>query len=144
MTQLMAMYLGKLKNTTETEIKGSVTDVVLSIPVYYTDAQRRALMDAAEIAGLNPLRLMHAITASALQWGITKTDLPESEPKYIAFVDIGQSDCSVSIVAFKKGHMAVKGVAYDRHLGGRQFDEVLVDHFVEEFKVGLPVSVKFL
>lgn len=129
------MYLVKLKETTEHELNSPVSDCVLSIPPYYTDAQRRAMLDAAEIAGLNPLRLMPDVTASALQWGITKTDLPEEKPKHVVFVDVGQSDTSVAVVAFKKGHMAVKGVASDRALGGRDFDAVLLDHFVEEYKV---------
>lgn len=101
------MYLSHIKGIAETELKSAVTDVVVSIPNYYTDAQRRALLDAGAIAGLNILRLLPDTTASALQWGITKLDLPETEPIYTAFVDIGQSDTSVSIVAFVKGKMMV-------------------------------------
>lgn len=106
-TQLVAMYMTKLKEITENELKTAVCDCVISIPVYFTDAQRRAMIDAAEIAGLNVLRLFHDTSASALQWGITKTDLPESEPKYVAFCDIGQSDYTVSIVGFQRGKMMV-------------------------------------
>lgn len=133
-TQLTAMLLTKLKEITEKELGTAMSDVVISIPAYYTESQRRALIEAAEVAGLNTLRLMHDVSAAALQWGITKVDLPESEPKYVAFVDIGQSDMSVAIVGFVKRKMMVKSIVYDRHFGGRQFDQVLLDHFVEEFK----------
>lgn len=101
------MYLAKIRDIAEAELKTSVTDVVISIPCYYSDARRRALLDAGSIAGINILRLLPDTTASALQWGITKLDLPETEPIYTAFVDVGQSDTSVSIVAFVKGKMMV-------------------------------------
>ncbi|KAI3654370.1 hypothetical protein MP228_001089 [Amoeboaphelidium protococcarum] len=150
-TQLMAMYINKLKQITEQELKSVVTDCVISVPLYFTDAQRRALIDAADIAGVKALRLIPDVTASALQWGITKTDLPDPEAadgksgpaiKYVAFVDIGQSDTSVSIVGYQKGKMMVKGVAYDRHLGGRNFDEVLVDYFVKDIQTKYKMDVR--
>lgn len=86
------MYFTKLKETTERELKSAISDVVVSIPNYYTEAQRRAVLDAGHIAGLNILRLLPDTSAAALQWGIVKTDLPETEPYYVAFVDSGQSD----------------------------------------------------
>ena len=75
-TQLMAMYLTKIKATASGELKQAVEDVVLSVPPWFTDPQRRSIMDAADIAGLKLLRLMNDTTATALGWGITKTDLP--------------------------------------------------------------------
>jgi heat shock protein 4 len=140
--QLYAMYLNGLKEIVEKEIKMPMNDCVLSIPCYYTDVQRRALIDSAEIAGLNVLRLVSDTTAAALQWGITKSDLPEGAPKYVAFVDLGQSDFSVSIVAYQKGKMAVKGVASDSHIGGRDFDDALFNYFVEEFKTKYKMDVR--
>ena len=83
------------------------------MPGWFTDAQRRAVLDAADIAGLNPLRLMNDTTASALGYGITKTDLPEDKPRYIAICDIGHSNYSVAIVSYKKGQLNVKSTAYD-------------------------------
>ena len=143
-TQLMAMYLTKLKQTTEAELGRDMSDVVVSIPAYYTDAQRRALISAGEIAGLNILRMIPDLTAAALQWGITKTDLPEPEQgvKYVAFVDVGQSDTSVEIIAFNKGKMSVKAIAFERHLGGRDFDQALLNHFVDEFKTKYKMDVR--
>lgn len=109
---MCAMYFGKLKEITETETKMPMRDCVVSIPNYFTDAQRRAVLNAGDIAGLNILRLLPDSSAAALQWGITKTDLPETEPRYVAFVDIGQSDYTVSITAFKKGKMMVSFLRY--------------------------------
>ncbi|OLN95688.1 Heat shock protein hsp88 [Colletotrichum chlorophyti] len=135
-TQLIAMYLSKIKQTTAAELKLPVSDLVMSVPAWFTDIQRRALIDAAEIAGLKLLRLMNDTTAAALGWGITKLDLPapEEQPRRVAFIDIGHSNYTASIVEFKKGELAVKGTAFDRHFGGRDFDKALVDHLGKEFK----------
>lgn len=134
-TQLVAMFLTKIKQTTASELKLPVSDVVLSVPAWFTDIQRRALIDAAEIAGLKVLRLINDTTAAALGYGITKLDLPaaEEKPRRVAFVDVGYSDYSCSIVEFKKGELAVKGTAFDRHFGGRNFDRALVEHLQKEF-----------
>lgn len=142
-TQLYAMYLGKLRDTASAETKAAVNDIVIAVPGWYTDVQRRAVLDAADIAGLNTLRLINDTTATALGYGITKTDLPapEEPSKNIAFVDIGHSDFSVAIVAFNKGQLVVKGTAYDRHFGGRDLDAALCKHFIEEFKAKYKIDV---
>lgn len=134
-TQLCAMFLSKIKQTTANEIKLPVSDIVLSVPAWFTDIQRRALIDAAEVAGLKLLRLMNDTTAAALGYGITKLDLPSAEekPRRVAFVDVGHSNYTCSIVEFKKGELAVKSTAWDRHYGGRNFDKALVDHLQKEF-----------
>lgn len=134
-TQLCAMFLSKIKATTSSEIKLPVSDIVLSCPAWFTDIQRRALIDAAEIAGLKLLRLMNDTTAAALGYGITKLDLPSADekPRRVAFVDVGHSNYTCSIVEFKKGELAVKATAWDRHYGGRSFDKALVDHLQKEF-----------
>ncbi|KAL8296974.1 hypothetical protein RB597_006196 [Gaeumannomyces tritici] len=134
-TQLIAMFLGKIKQTTANETKLAVSDLVMSVPPWFTDVQRRSLLDAAEIAGLKLLRLINDTTAAALGYGITKLDLPAAEetPRRVAFVDVGHSDYTVSIVDFKKGELAVKSTAFDRHFGGRNFDKALVDHLHKEF-----------
>lgn len=135
-TQLCAMFLSKIKQTTSNEIKLPVSDIVLSCPAWFTDIQRRAIIDAAEIAGLKLLRLMNDTTAAALGYGITKLDLPgtEEKPRRVAFVDVGHSNYTVSIVEYKKGELAVKSTAWDRHYGGRNFDKALVDHLAKEFQ----------
>lgn len=141
--QLIAMYLTKIKATASAELKLPVSDVVISVPAWFTDNQRRALMDAAEIAGLKLLRLMNDTTAIALGYGITKTDLPlpEEKPRRVAFVDIGHSNYACSIVQFKKGELQVLSTAFDRHFGGRNFDKILLDHFAEEFKEKYKIDI---
>ncbi|KAK2796696.1 Heat shock protein hsp88 [Emmonsiellopsis sp. PD_5] len=143
-TQLVAMYLSKIKATTSSELKLPVADVVLSVPPWFTDAQRRSLLDAAEIAGLTVLRLINDSTAIALGYGITKFDLPtaEEKPKRVAFVDIGYADYTCSIVEFRKGELNVKATTYDRHFGGRNFDKALGDHFAKEFKEKFKIDIK--
>lgn len=142
-TQLMGMYLGRLRDTASKELGGSgVSDVVISVPSWFTDGQRRAMLDAADIAGLNPLRLMNDTTAAALGYGITKTDLPEAEdPRHVVFCDFGHSSYQVAIVAFSKGQLTVLGTAADRHFGGRDFDRALLHHFADEFKGKYKIDV---
>lgn len=142
-TQLVSMFLSKVKATASAELKLPVSDIVISVPPWFTDVQRRSLMDAAEIAGLKLLRLINDTTATALGYGITKLDLPtaEEKPRRVAFVDIGHSNYTCSIVEFKKGELAVKSTAYDRHFGGRDFDKALVDHFAKEFKEKYKIDI---
>jgi heat shock protein 4 len=138
----VAAYLGKLRDITTNEIKIGVSDVVIAVPGWYTDIQRRALIDAAQIAGLNPLRLINDYAAVALGYGITKSDLPEEEnPRNVIFIDVGHSSLSVAVVAFSKGKLVVKSTAFDRNLGGRDIDYALVQHFAEEFKAKYKIDV---
>ncbi|WVZ96824.1 hypothetical protein U9M48_042412 [Paspalum notatum var. saurae] len=97
-------------------------------------AMRRAVLDAATIAGLRPLRLFHETTATALAYGINKTDLPDHDQLNVAFVDVGHASMQVSIVGYKKGQLKMLSHAYDRSLGGRDFDEALFKHFAAKFK----------
>jgi heat shock protein 4 len=143
-TQLISMFLSKVKTTASAELKLPVSDLVMSVPAWFTDTQRRALMDAAEIAGLKLLRLMNDTTAAALGYGITKLDLPtgDEKPRRVAFIDIGHSNYTCSIVEFKKGELTVKSTAYDRHFGGRDFDKAIVDHLAAEFKEKYKIDIK--
>ncbi|EKD15452.1 hsp70-like protein [Drepanopeziza brunnea f. sp. 'multigermtubi' MB_m1] len=143
-TQLVSMFLSKVKATASAELKLPVSDLVMSVPAWFTDAQRRALMDAAEISGLKLLRLMNDTTAAALGYGITKTDLPTGDEKSrrVAFIDIGHSNYTVSIVEFRKGELTVKSTACDRHFGGRDFDKAIVDHLASEFKEKYKIDIK--
>ena len=142
-TQLLSMFLSKVKATASTELKLPVSDIVVSCPPWFTDAQRRNLIDAAEIAGLKLLRLINDTTATALGYGITKLDLPtaEEKPRRVCFVDIGHSTYSCSIVEFRKGELTVKSTTYDRHFGGRNFDKALIDHFAKEFKEKYKIDI---
>lgn len=142
-TQLVSMFLSKVKATASAELKLPVSDIVISVPPWFTDVQRRSILDAAEIAGLKLLRLINDTTATALGYGITKLDLPtaEEKPRRVAFIDIGHSNYACSVVEFKKGELNVKSTAYDRHFGGRDFDKALVDHFAKEFKEKYKIDI---
>uniref|UniRef100_A0A8C5AGB8 Heat shock protein 4 like n=1 Tax=Gadus morhua TaxID=8049 RepID=A0A8C5AGB8_GADMO len=142
--QITAMLLTKLKETSEAALKKPVVDCVLSVPSFFTDAERRSVFDASQIAGLNCLRLINDTTAVALAYGIYKQDLPSAEekPRNVVFVDLGHSSYQVSITAFNKGKLKVLATAFDPYLGGRNFDEVLVDYFCEDFKGRYKLNVK--
>ncbi|KAL6607734.1 hypothetical protein ACP70R_040797 [Stipagrostis hirtigluma subsp. patula] len=140
-TQLLAMVLSNLKGIAEGNLKTAVVDCCIGIPVYFTDLQRRAVLDAATIAGLRPLRLFHETTATALAYGIYKTDLPENDQLNVAFVDVGHASLQVSIVGYKKGQLKMLSHAYDRSLGGRDFDEALFKHFAAKFKEEYKIDV---
>uniref|UniRef100_A0A8C7ETD5 Heat shock 70 kDa protein 4 n=1 Tax=Neovison vison TaxID=452646 RepID=A0A8C7ETD5_NEOVI len=142
--QVTAMLLSKLKETAESVLKKPVVDCVVSVPCFYTDAERRSVMDATQIAGLNCLRLMNETTAVALAYGIYKQDLPalEEKPRNVVFVDMGHSSYQVSVCAFNKGKLKVLATAFDTTLGGRKFDEVLVNHFCEEFGKKYKLDIK--
>jgi len=98
--QILAMFLSHLKQMAEKTLEMQISDCVIGIPSYFTELQRRLYLDAATIAGLKPLRLMHECTATALGYGIYKTDFSSSGPNHVAFVDVGHSDTQVAIVLF--------------------------------------------
>ncbi|XP_061342267.1 heat shock 70 kDa protein 16-like [Gastrolobium bilobum] len=139
--QIVAMLLAHLKTITENDLGTSVSDCVIGVPSYFTDLQRRAYLDAATIVGLKPLRLIHDCTATGLAYGVYKTDFPSAAPVYVAFIDIGQCDTQVSIAAFQAGKMNILSHAFDRNLGGRDFDEVLFSHFAAKFKEQYSIDV---
>ncbi|KAL8056176.1 hypothetical protein ABFX02_04G102700 [Erythranthe guttata] len=140
-TQVLGMVFSDLKIIAEKNLNAAVVDCCIGIPVYFTDLQRRAVIDAATIAGLHPLRLIHETTATALAYGIYKTDLPENEPLNIAFVDVGHASMQVCIAAFKKGQLKILAHSFDRSLGGRDFDEALFQHFAAQFKEEYKIDV---
>ncbi|XP_052182342.1 heat shock 70 kDa protein 14-like [Diospyros lotus] len=140
-TQVLGMVLSNLKGIAEKNLNAAVVDCCIGIPVYFTDLQRRAVLDAAAIAGLHPLRLMHETTATALAFGIYKTDLPENDQLNVAFVDIGHASMQVCIAGFKRGQLKILAHSFDRSLGGRDFDEVLFQHFAAKFKEEYKIDV---
>jgi len=125
--QVAAVFLAHLKQIGEKHTQKPVRDVVLSVPGWWGERQRRALLDAAQIAGLNVLRLLNEHAAVALTYGLVKTDLPEESAgaRKVLFVDMGHSSTTAQVVEFVKGKMTVKGLAFDPTLGGRNFDEVV-------------------
>ncbi|SCU94698.1 LANO_0E07734g1_1 [Lachancea nothofagi CBS 11611] len=143
-TQLVAMFINKVKNTVIDETKSNITDVAIAVPAWYTEEQRYAVADAARIAGLNPVRVVNDVTAAAVAYGVFKSEMPEGEqkPRIVAFVDIGHSSYTCSIGAFKRGEMKILGTAYDKHFGGRDFDRAITEHFADEFKTKYKIDIR--
>ncbi|EQC39058.1 hypothetical protein SDRG_03266 [Saprolegnia diclina VS20] len=135
--QVVGMFLNKMQAIAAVANEGvNPAYCVISCPGYFTDMQRRAMLSASKIAGMNCLRLMNEHTAVALSYGIYKSLrnlFHESEPEHVMFIDIGHSGYTVSVVAFVQGKLQVKSVAYDRFLGGRNFDMALAKDVSEKF-----------
>ncbi|GKD55860.1 heat shock 70 kDa protein 16 [Tanacetum coccineum] len=139
--EILGMLFKHLKQIAEKNLESPVADCVIGIPSYFTDLQRREYLDAAAIAGLKPLRLMHDGTAIALGYGMYKTDLSDVGPTIVVFVDIGHCDTQVTVAAFKQGQMKILSHSFDNNLGGRDFDEVLFKHFAAQFKEKYEIDV---
>ena len=141
--QLLGMILSDLKRIAELDNEGiKITDCVLSVPIFFDDVQRRAMIDAASICGLNVMRLMHETTATALAYGIFKTQEFTEKPVRVAFVDIGPSAMQCSVVEFTSKGLKVLSTGYDTNLGGGAFDNAMFHHFCEEFKEKFKIDVK--
>jgi len=132
-----------LKSVAEAKLGFAVNDCVISVPLYFCDYQRRAMIFAAKTAGLNVLRLMNESTATALAYGIYKQDLPGEKEKsrLVVFVDIGDNDTKVSAVGFNKGRLDVKKSLADPQLGGRHFGERICNFFKTEFMKKYKIDV---
>jgi heat shock protein 4 len=114
-------------------------ELVISVPAYFSNAERQSVLDAADIAGLKVLRLINESTATALNYGFfRKPDLHEKDTRIVAFVDLGHSKLTVTIASFLKTKMKILCHHSDRNLGARNFDYLLVDKLGEAFtkKVG--------
>jgi len=140
-TQIMAMLLQELRSTASKNLKTEASDCVISVPSFFTDSQRLALLDASKIAGLNCLKIMSETSAVALSYGLFKQDLPtpEEPSRNVAFIDMGHSALQVCICAFNKGKVKVLSVASDPCLGGRNFDyrirDYLAEKIIEKYKL---------
>ncbi|XP_003738350.1 heat shock 70 kDa protein 4 [Galendromus occidentalis] len=139
--QITAMLLTKLKQIAEADLHIKVVDCVISVPFFFNDAERRALLDSAKIAGLNCLKLMNETTAVALSYGFYKHDLSEEKPRIVAFVDLGHSALQVSVVAFTKERLKMLACESDV-VGGRDFDRVLVEYFCDDFQARYKLDVR--
>lgn len=131
--QIMAMLLHHLVQIIENESGQKGVDAVISVPAYYLDSQKRALVDACRIAGLCVIRLINDTVASATLYGIYRETLPE-QPKNVALVDVGYAGTEISICSVSKDHVKVLTCAYDAFAGGRYIDEALFNHFVKAIK----------
>mmetsp|Transcript_58560 Transcript_58560/g.92982 ORF Transcript_58560/g.92982 Transcript_58560/m.92982 type:complete len:832 (-) Transcript_58560:85-2580(-) len=132
--QITAMYLTKLREITESWCQAKMADAVISVPSYFSDVHRHALLDAAKIAGISVLRLMNEHTATALAYGIYRSaDFDPEKPTTVAFCSMGHSLFSVSIVQFVRGKLSVVCEKSDK-VGGRDMDECLMRVFSEQFQ----------
>ncbi|MBN2897377.1 MAG: molecular chaperone DnaK, partial [Clostridia bacterium] len=128
--EISAMILQNLKKTAEDYLGATVTQAVITVPAYFNDAQRQATKDAGKIAGLDVKRIINEPTAAALAYGIDKT---EKEQTVLVF-DLGGGTFDVSILHLADGTFEVVSTSGDNHLGGDDFDEVIMNYLVEEFK----------
>ncbi|ORX52000.1 heat shock protein 70 [Hesseltinella vesiculosa] len=129
--EISSMVLTKMKETAEAYLGGTVKDAVITVPAYFNDSQRQATKDAGMIAGLNVLRIINEPTAAAIAYGLDKQ--AEGERNVLIF-DLGGGTFDVSLLSIDDGVFEVKATAGDTHLGGEDFDNRLVSHFVQEFK----------
>ncbi|XP_018332229.1 major heat shock 70 kDa protein Ba [Agrilus planipennis] len=130
--EISSMVLTKMREISEAFLGSKVVDAVVTVPAYFNDSQRQATKDAGAIAGLNVLRIINEPTAAALAYGLDKNLKGE---KNVLIFDLGGGTFDVSILSIDEGSLfEVKSTAGDTHLGGEDFDNRLVNHFVEEFK----------
>ena len=127
--EISAMILQKLKHDAESYLGEPVTEAVITVPAYFTDAQRQATKDAGKIAGLNVQRIINEPTAAALAYGIDK----EQSQKIMVY-DLGGGTFDVSILDISSGVIEVLATAGNNHLGGDDFDQCIMDYLVSEFK----------
>lgn len=128
--EISAMILQKMKKTAEDYLGQSVTEAVITVPAYFNDSQRQATKEAGEIAGLTVKRIVNEPTAAALAYGLDKTDKDQK----IAVFDLGGGTFDISILELGDGVFEVKSTNGDTHLGGDDFDHVIIDWLADEFQ----------
>jgi len=129
--EISSMVLLKMKEIAEAFLGQDITDAVVTVPAYFNDSQRQATKDAGVISGLNILRIINEPTAAAIAYGLDKKGSAEAN---VLIFDLGGGTFDVSILTIEDGIFEVKSTAGDTHLGGEDFDNRMVDHFVNEFK----------
>lgn len=129
--EISSMVLVKMKEIAEAYLGQRVSNAVITVPAYFNDSQRQATKDAGVIAGLNVLRIINEPTAAAIAYGLDKGKRGE---RNVLIFDLGGGTFDVSILTIEDGIFEVKSTAGDTHLGGEDFDNRMVNHFVEEFK----------
>nr|CAG8493763.1 6435_t:CDS:2 [Entrophospora candida] len=129
--EISSMVLTKMRETAEAFLGTKVKNAVVTVPAYFNDSQRQATKDAGMIAGLNVLRIINEPTAAAIAYGLDKKTVGE---RNVLIFDLGGGTFDVSLLTIEDGIFEVKATAGDTHLGGEDFDNRLVNHFVQEFK----------
>jgi len=132
--EISAMVLTKMKETAEAHLGHSVKDAVVTVPAYFNDSQRQATKDAGVISGLNVLRIINEPTAAAIAYGLDKKRSNSDGESNVLIFDLGGGTFDVSILSIEDGIFEVKSTAGDTHLGGEDFDNRLVEHFIKEFQ----------
>ncbi|KZF21138.1 hsp70-like protein C [Xylona heveae TC161] len=127
--EISAMVLGKMKEIAESYLGKSVTHAVVTVPAYFNDNQRQATKDAGTIAGLNVLRIVNEPTAAAIAYGLDKT----GDERQIIVYDLGGGTFDVSLLSIEDGVFEVLATAGDTHLGGEDFDQRVINHFVKQY-----------
>merc|ERR1711988_949390 len=128
--EISSMVLTKMKEIAEAYVGKEVKNAVVTVPAYFNDGQRQATKDAASIAGLNCLRIINEPTAAAIAYGLDK----KGDEKNVLIFDLGGGTFDVSLLTIEEGIFEVKATAGDTHLGGEDFDNRMVDYFLQEFK----------
>ncbi|CAI9090573.1 OLC1v1025375C1 [Oldenlandia corymbosa var. corymbosa] len=131
--EISSMVLSKMKETAESYLGAAVKKAVVTVPAYFNDAQRQATKDAGVIAGLNVMRIINEPTAAAIAYALDEKSSNTGEKNVLIF-DLGGGTFDVSILTIEEGIFEVKATAGDTHLGGEDFDNRMVSHFVQEFK----------
>ncbi len=137
--EISAMVLQKMKKTAEDYLGQEVTDAVITVPAYFSDSQRQATKEAGEIAGLNVRRIINEPTAAALAYGLDK----KHKDMKIAVYDLGGGTFDISILELGDGVFEVKSTNGDTHLGGDDFDQVIIDWLAEDFKKEEGIDLRF-
>ena len=133
--EISSFILTKMKEIAESYLGTKISDAVVTVPAYFNDSQRQATKDAGLIAGLNVLRIINEPTAAAIAYGLDKKGTASGAgEKNVLIFDLGGGTFDVSLLAIDEGIFEVKATAGDTHLGGEDFDNRLVNHFVQEFK----------
>jgi len=132
--EISAMVLTKMKETAETFLGEKIVNAVVTVPAYFNDAQRQATKDAGTISGLNVLRIINEPTAAAIAYGLDNASKMKGKDQNVLIFDLGGGTFDVSLLTIEDGVFEVKATAGDTHLGGEDFDNTMVMHFVDEFK----------
>ena len=129
--EISSMVLTKMKETAEAYLGKTISDAVVTVPAYFNNSQRQATKDAGTIAGINVLRIINESTAAAIAYGL---DIKDRNERNVLVFDLGGGNYNVSILTIEEGIFEVRSTSGDTHLGGEDFDNRMVSHFMAEFK----------